>query len=143
MTQPFQVTFDANDTARLAEFWAFALDYELQPPPPGFDTWEDFARDRNIPEDRWDALAAIVDPVGEGPRVLFQKVPEQKTAKNRVHLDVNASAGIADPDERHRAVERKVRELEAEGATLLERFDEPTGYWVVMTDPEGNEFCVQ
>ena len=143
MTHPFQVTFDANDTGRLADFWAFALGYEPQPPPPGFDTWEDFARDRGIPEERWDALAAIVDPKGVGPRVLFQKVPERKSGKNRVHLDVNAGAGISDPDERHLAVERRVRELLEAGASFGERFDEPTGYWVVMTDPEGNEFCVQ
>lgn len=143
MTHPFQVTFDANDTAALAEFWAFALGYELEPPPPGFDTWEDFARAKEIPEDQWDALAAIVDPDGTGPRVLFQKVPEEKSAKNRVHLDVNAGAGISDPEERHRAVEDRVVELTEAGASFVVRFDGPTGYWVVMTDPEGNEFCVQ
>lgn len=143
MTKPLQVTFDANDTNRLAEFWALALGYRLQPPPPGYDTWEDFARDQGIPEDQWDALAAIVDPRDEGPRVLFQKVPEHKTAKNRVHLDVNAGAGIDDHDARHRAVEAHVRTLIEAGATFQERFDGPTGYWVVMLDPEGNEFCVQ
>jgi hypothetical protein len=75
--------------------------------------------------------------------VLFQKVPERKSVKNRVHLDVNAGAGIRDPEERHRAVEHRVLELLDAGASFVDRFDDPTGYWVVMTDPEGNEFCVQ
>lgn len=122
---------DAADPAKLAAFWAEALGYVVQPPPPGFDTWEAFAAANNIPQDRWNDYSAIIDPDGAGPRFFFQRVPEGKTAKNRVHLDVNA--GLA-------AVDRLV----ALGATKLQEFDRgPMGHWVTMLDPEGNEFCVQ
>ncbi len=142
----FQVTFDAADPAALSRFWALALDYIEQPPPPGHETWEDFARTVGIPEDEWDDLAAIIDPKEAGPRILFQKVPEGKTAKNRVHLDVNAGGGHATPPEQRRvAVDAKVAALEAAGGARGETFDlaDRGDYWVVMQDPEGNEFCVQ
>ncbi|MEV6242179.1 VOC family protein [Lentzea sp. NPDC051838] len=126
-----QVTMDAADPAKLAGFWAEALGYVVQPPPPGFDSWEAFAEANNIPADRWNDYSAIIDPEGKGPRFFFQRVPEGKTAKNRVHLDVNAGL---------EAVDRLV----ALGATKVEEFDRgPMGRWVVMLDPEGNEFCVQ
>jgi len=142
----FQVTFDAGDPPALARFWAEALGYIEQPPPPGHDTWEDFATAIGIPEEDWGNIAAIVDPSGAGPRLLFQMVPESKTAKNRVHLDVNAGGGHATPsDERKTNITAKVAELEAAGATKGATFDMPDrgDYWVVMQDPEGNEFCVQ
>jgi hypothetical protein len=137
-----QVTFDAHDPPRLAEFWALALDYVLQPPPEGFASWEDFARSIGIPEEQWDKLAAVVDPDGVGPRLLFQKVPEGKTAKNRVHLDVNAGAGAED-DQRRAVARAHVQKLVAAGGTVLREVDEATGWCLVMRDPEGNEFCVQ
>jgi hypothetical protein len=143
MSHRFQVTFDAAEPARLAEFWALALGYEREQPPPGFDTWEAFGRSVGIPVERLGDYDAIDDPSGSGPRVFFQRVPEGKTAKNRVHLDVNAGAGIDDEAERHRAVEIHAARLVEAGATLVGRFDEPTGWWIVMQDPEGNEFCVQ
>jgi hypothetical protein len=146
MFMGFQVTFDAHDPAALSRFWALALDYVEQPPPPGHDTWEDFARSVGIPEDEWGDLAAIVDPNGAGPRVLFQKVPEGKTAKNRVHLDVNVGGPHGTPPEERKAnVAAKVAALETAGATKGDTFDMPDrgDYWVVMRDPEGNEFCVQ
>lgn len=111
------MTFDASDPAGLARFWAKALGYIEQPPPPGHETWEEFARAVGIPEEDWDNLAAIVDPDGDGPRLLFQKVPEGKTAKNRVHLDVNVARRETPEDERHALVERKVAELVAAGAS--------------------------
>lgn len=67
---------------------------------------------------------------GQGPRVFFQRVPEAKTAKNRVHLDVDAGL---------EAVDRLV----ALGATKVQEFKDAKGHWVVLLDPEGNEFCVQ
>jgi hypothetical protein len=143
MERPIQIVFDANDPARLADFWAGALHYVIQPPPPGYDTWEAFAVDQEIPEDQWDAMTALIDPDGVGPRILFQKVPEGKSAKNRVHLDVHVPGGPQmEPEEHHRRVEELAAELAATGATELDRFDEPTGWWIVMQDPEGNEFCV-
>ena len=142
----FQVTFDAHDPAKLAEFWAAALEYQVQPPPEGFDSWEDFAVKIGIPRDQWDRLSAVVDPEGNGPRVLFQKVPEDKVVKNRVHLDVNVSQrGLAPEDgaERRRRISEHVQYLQALGAVVQREVDEPAGYCIVLKDPEGNEFCVQ
>ncbi|WP_329789863.1 VOC family protein [Lentzea sp. DG1S-22] len=125
-----QVTMDAADPGKLAAFWAEALGYVVQPPPPGFDSWEDFALKNDIPFETINDYSAIVDPEGAGPRFFFQRVPEGKTAKNRLHLDVNAGL---------EAVDRLV----ALGATKVQEFEDNKGHWVVMLDPEGNEFCVQ
>lgn len=138
-----QVTFDAGDPGKLAEFWALALGYQLQPPPPGYDSWEQFGESMGIPEDQWDSMSAVVDPAGEGPRVFFQRVPEGKTAKNRVHLDVNASAPHGHTDAGWQQVQEHVRTLREAGATWMSEVNEPHGRCVVMRDPEGNEFCVQ
>ena len=136
------MTVDASDPAALAEFWAFALGYKLQPPPEGFDTWEAFADALDLSEEDRARYAAVVDPNGVGPRVLFQRVPEAKTVKNRWHLDID----IVDPslplEERDSSREAGIGALVDRGATEVERFDLPQGKWVVMTDPEGNEFCV-
>ncbi|SES24293.1 VOC family protein [Lentzea albida] len=125
-----QVTMDAADPGKLAAFWAETLGYVVQPPPPGFDSWEDFAVRNNIPFESINDFSAIIDPEGGGPRFFFQRVPEGKTAKNRLHLDVNAGL---------EAVERLV----SLGATKVQEFKDSKGHWVVMLDPEGNEFCVQ
>ncbi|MFQ5554164.1 MAG: VOC family protein [Acidimicrobiia bacterium] len=142
MATGFQVTFDASDPQRLAEFWAEALQYVVQPPPPDYDTWEEFAVAMGIPEDEWGRLAAIVDPAEEGPRVLFQRVPETKTSKNRVHLDVNVGAGH-EPEKRRTIVAAESERLGALGAVTIRTHDEGHEYWIVMRDPEGNEFCLQ
>jgi len=139
-----QVVFDCADPDRLARFWAVALGYIQEPPPEGFATWEDFLRTNDVPEDAWNNASAVVDPDGVGPRIYFQKVPEGKVVKNRVHLDVNAGGGRGTPhEERRRNVGGKVTELTAAGATVAREVDERGEYWVVMQDPEGNEFCVQ
>ena len=140
MARAFQVTFDAEDPARLADFWMLALGYEIQPPPPEFTSWDAWAIHMDIPEEDWNNARALVDPDGKGPRLFIQKVPEGKTAKNRVHLDVTV-----DPDEgqsRMDAVEALVAALVAEGATYVRHFEEHGAEWVVCSDPEGNEFCV-
>ena len=143
MSNPVQITFDANDIDRLAEFWADALGYVLQPPPDGFESWEAFLDERGVPEDERGRLAAIVDPAGAGPRILFQLVPESKTAKNHVHLDVNTSDQSTDRESRKMRVYAKVAGLESNGAVKGEEFVVHDAHWVVMQDPEGNEFCVQ
>ena len=135
-----QITVDAHDPAAQSAFWALALGYVVQPPPPGFESWEAFAAAVGIPEREWDRLSAVVDPDGAGPRVLFQKVPEGKTVKNRVHLDVNVGTGT--PDRRVAAAAHRSR-LEEAGARFLREVDEPSGWCLVMADPEGNEFCLQ
>ncbi|NHZ71072.1 MAG: VOC family protein [Proteobacteria bacterium] len=142
MALSFQVTFDAADPAALSVFWADVLHYIVQPPPPGFETWEDLAREVGLPEEQWDDIAAIVDPDEKGPRLLFLRVPEPKTAKNRVHLDVNATTPGSSPEERRRAVDAEVERIVALRASKIADFDEPAGVWTVMKDPEGNEFCV-
>ena len=139
---PFTVTFDANDPARLADFWNEALGYMIQPPPPEFESWDDWAIAMGIPEENWNDARAIVDPGGEGPRVFFQKVPEGKTAKNRVHLDIHVAVGKPQQDG-WPILEQRAAELEALGATRGDRYEEHGAYWIVMQDPEGNEFCIE
>jgi Glyoxalase-like domain len=145
MATAIQLVFDTADPGREARFWAEALGYTIQPPPDGFDSWESFLRARGMPEERWNDASAIVDPDGKGPRVYFQRVPEGKVAKNRMHMDLNVSGGRDVPLEEKKArVDAEVARLKALGATdergAMERDEE---YWVRMNDPEGNEFCVQ
>lgn len=136
------VTVDAADPEALARFWAFALAYQLQPPPEGFETWGDFADALDLSEEDRERYAAVVDPNGVGPRVLFQKVPEAKSIKNRWHLDIDMVDYTLPRDKHDTNREAGIAALVERGATEVERFDLPQGKWVVMTDPEGNEFCV-
>ena len=134
MYTKIQVTFDAAEPEKLAEFWGLALGYVVEPPPEGFASWEDFAGSAGIPEADWGEVASRIDPAGEGPRLYFQRVPEGKTAKNRLHFDLWPTATARDAE-----VERAVRL----GATMLADRRQPGGPgWVVLADPEGNEFCV-
>ena len=138
----FQVTFDALDPARLADFWCEALGYIIQPPPPEFESWDDWAIAMGIPEENWNDARALVDPEGSGPRIFIQKVPEEKSAKNRMHLDITV-ADRKPPEEGWPLLEARAAELEAIGATRGEKFEQMGSYWIVMADPEGNEFCIQ
>jgi Glyoxalase-like domain len=138
-----QVTFDCADPSVMTAFWGPALDYVPDPPPEGYDSWDAFATEVGIPRERWNDSGAVVDPTGEGPRLFFQRVPEPKLTKNRVHLDVAATRGRDQPiAERRAAVAGKVRQLVALGATEVETIEEDGGVFTVMRDPEGNEFCV-
>ena len=143
MARPVQVTFDCADPGALAGFWADALDYEIQPPPDGFDSWDDALRAAGVPEEQWNTRSAAVDPDGRGPRLFFQQVPEGKTAKNRVHLDIHVGVGLHGED-RRRAIESEAARLTGLGAQVLWRLEpEALGeFCIVMADPEGNEFCV-
>jgi hypothetical protein len=144
MATRFQVTFDCADPDRQAHFWAEALGYRIPEPPDGFSTWIEWAAKAGVPEERWGDFSAVEDPAGEGPRIYFQRVPEGKVAKNRVHLDVNVSPRGASIDERKTAVSAAVARLKALGATDERGTKEEMGeYWVRMNDPEGNEFCIQ
>jgi hypothetical protein len=143
MATGVQVVFDCADPSRLARFWAEALGYKLDDPPEGYDRWEDWLRDQGIPEEHWNDASAVVDPDGAGPRIYLQRVPEPKTVKNRVHLDLNVSGGAPVPiEERRRRVEAEAGRLAGIGATRLRAVEERGVYWVVMRDPEANEFCV-
>jgi Glyoxalase-like domain len=150
MSTPFQVVFDCADPDRLAHFWAEALHYKLQDPPEGYASWEDFLKATNLPEERWNDASAVVDPEGIKPRIYFQRVPEGKVVKNRVHLDLNVGGGHdAPPEERRSSILAEVDRLKALGATTMKPGDEPGAtnefgeFWVVMRDPGGNEFCLQ
>jgi hypothetical protein len=144
MSREFQVTFDAADPAGLAAFWAEALGYQVQEPPPGFDSWDAALEAWGVPPDHRNDASALIDPEGNGPRVFIQKVPEGKTAKNRVHLDVRAAPGLEGED-RMAALEAECERLVTLGASRLRR-NEPAPPLelgtIVMTDPEGNEFCL-
>ena len=144
MSTSVQVTFDCHDPDTLAHFWADLLGYELDPPPPGFDSWEAWLRDQDIPESDWNSASAVSDPDGNGPRIFFQRVPEAKDRKNRVHLDVNAGGPRDTPDEERRpAVDAAVERAIGLGATKVRLVDERGERHYVMQDPEGNEFCLQ
>ena len=144
MAASIQLVFDCADPDRMAAFWSQALGYVLQPPPAGFDTWDVFLDSIGVPEAQRHDASAIVDPDGIRPRIYFQRVPEPKVAKNRLHIDVNASGGSHDPAEKRALVDAAVARLKALGNTdergSMERYGES---WVRMNDPEGNEFCVQ
>lgn len=144
MATSVQVVMDCADPARLAAFWASALHYKTQDPPAGFASWPEFLAAQGVPEDQWNSANAIVDPDGAGPRVYFQRVPEPKIVKNRVHLDLNVGGGKdIEAQEGRRRVDAEVERLVGIGATKLRPYEERGEYWVVMQDPEGNEFCVQ
>ena len=144
MTESWTVTFDCADPVRLAAFWRAALGYVDAPVPQGWDTWEDWLRHFDVPEDEWDDGTSLVDPHGVLPRMSFLKVPEPKTAKNRLHVDIQAGGGRHLPhDVRWPRIAAVVDRLVAAGGTILAQHDhDGRPDHVVMADPEGNEFCV-
>ena len=99
-----------------AEFWSVALGYSVD------KTWAEGD----------DEGALIVDPVAVRPSIAFVKVPEPKIAKNRIHFDITPRQTQAEEVER----------LESMGARVVEGYAPQGATWIVMTDPEGNEFCV-
>jgi hypothetical protein len=142
----FQLTIDCHDPALLARFWAQALGYLPVPPAEPETTWWTHYRRRLGDEAAFDDR--LFDPDGLRPPLWFQEVPEEKAGKNRLHLDLYAT-GRDDTlpfDRRVELVDATVDELVALGARVHERFrDDSPGdayYFVVMNDPEGNEFCV-
>ncbi len=134
-----QVTFDCADPRAQARFWSQVMGYVEEPPPPGFDTWEDALQRWGVPQEAWGSRAAAVHPEGGGPRLFFQQVPEGKVAKNRVHLDVRVGGT---GDDRRARIDREAERLVGLGASVLRVVEEWGGYTVVMQDPEGNEFCL-
>ncbi|SCL39493.1 Glyoxalase-like domain-containing protein [Micromonospora pallida] len=144
MARDIQITFDCGDPAGLAAFWAEALGYRVQAPPAGFESWERALAAMGVPPERRNDASALVDPEGAGPRLFFQRVPEGKQAKNRVHLDVRAAPGL-EGDARMAALEAAAERLVSHGATRIQRHEPapPLGAGhIVLADPEGNEFCL-
>ena len=146
MAVSYQLVIDCTSPDVLAHFWAEALHYVIEPPPAGFDSWDDFYRSIGVPEDELGVGAdSIADPHGEGPRIWFQIVPEKKSIKNRLHIDVNASGGRGSSlDTRREQVEAEAARLESLGATRRHAIAEEglDHYAVAMADPEGNEFDI-
>ncbi|GAA4983157.1 VOC family protein [Kitasatospora paranensis] len=137
-----QITFDCGEPARVARFWSEALGYDAPPLPEGFATWDDFDRALSTGH-QGPASAACADPSGAGPRLYFQRVPEGKVVKNRVHLDVRVGTGLVG-EERLAALEAECTRLLALGAVrgLLLRADGVNESCLLMQDVEGNEFCL-
>jgi len=148
-TLHWKLVIDAADPHAQADFWAAALGYEVEDNSAlvekllglgavpaeltveshGHRAFRDLIAVRH-PDDPYEEESGT----GLGRRLLFQHVPESKTVKNRLHLDLHAGAERRSDE---------VARLEGLGATVLRQVKEPGGEWVVMTDPEGNEFCVQ
>ncbi|WP_335934784.1 VOC family protein [Streptomyces sp. PTD5-9] len=148
MALSWKLVIDSTNAPVLADFWAAALEYEVEDPGPlierllaaghigeeavaehhGRKTFRGYAAIRH-PEDPFDETSGV----GRGRRLLFQDVPEGKTGKNRLHLDVHGEPG---------GLDELVARLEALGASRVHEIDQgPAGHWWVMRDPEGNEFC--
>ncbi|WAL66847.1 VOC family protein [Amycolatopsis cynarae] len=139
MAYDFQVTVDCADPHPLADWWAEALGWSVEPSDEAFirrmvETGQ--ARDEDTTTYRdvlvWKDGAAIRHP-DSGRRILFQRVPEAKSGKNRVHLDVFVGK---------EKLESELDRLTAAGATLLHRGQQGPFTWVTVADPEGNELCL-
>jgi hypothetical protein len=144
MAVRYQLVINCADPDLLARFWAAALGYELEPPPAGFGSWDDWRRDMGLSETVGVGADSIVDPEGRAPRIWFQVVPDGKTVTNRLHLDIHASGGLTVPiATRRERVDAEARRLAGLGATILEASDESLDFYAVaMKDPEGNEFDI-
>jgi hypothetical protein len=135
----FQVTFDCAEPERVARFWCKVLGYVVPPPPEGFATWGDF--DRSQPPEDQGSWFACTDPSGVGPRLFFQRVPEGKAAKNRLHLDVRVGTGLVG-EERLAALEAECARLVPLGAVRVRLLYDGNDSCIVMQDIEGIEFCL-
>jgi hypothetical protein len=139
ITEQFQVTFDCEDPHAVCAFWAEALGYDVDRDEEQIKHLlaEGVATDDDVMtldgQLVWADGAACADPEGTRPRMYFQRVPEPRSAKNRVHLDLRVP-------EAQRAAE--VERLLALGARRLGEGQQGPHTWVVMADLEGNEFCV-
>jgi Glyoxalase-like domain len=143
MAKAFQVTMDCADPRSIGGFWSRVLDYHEDPPPEPFASWREALTAWGVPEEMHNSKYAIVDPDGSSPRLFFQQVPEVKIVKNRLHLDVRVT-GLPGND-----LERKKPILDAEaerligfGATVVRTVHDELDYFMVLQDPEGNEFCI-
>lgn len=135
------VVFDCAEPDRVATFWAAALGYEKGEYPPEM---RQALLDGGLSEEALGDRSIAEDPTKQGPRLFFQRVPEAKTVKNRVHIDINATPGRRPTGPE---LEAEVRRLTDLGASVIREHDQLWGpfpeHHFVMADPEGNEFCVQ
>ncbi|MDH6135936.1 catechol 2,3-dioxygenase-like lactoylglutathione lyase family enzyme [Kitasatospora sp. MAA4] len=136
-----QITFDCAEPERVARFWREVLGYEVPPVPEGFATWADY--DRSLPPEHEGPAYAWINPVDGAPRLFFQRVPEGKVVKNRLHLDVRVGTGLVG-EERLAVLEAECARLIALGAARVQLLlaDDENESCLVMQDVEGNEFCL-
>ena len=136
-----QFTFDCAEPERVARFWCEVLGYVVPAPPEGFASWDDF--DRTLPADQQGSAFACSDPSGVSPRLYFQRVPESKVVKNRLHIDVRVGTGLVGA-ERLAALESECARLIGLGAARIRLLpaDDENESCLVMQDIEGNEFCL-
>ncbi|SFS96650.1 hypothetical protein SAMN05660874_04610 [Saccharopolyspora flava] len=132
------LTLDCRNAVVLGEFWKTALGYVDEPPPAPFATRDEWLMSLGEPVGSDEDGVWLRSPDGTGPRLSILKVPEPKTVKNRLHIDIRVP-GHGTHTERWSRVQAEAQRLQTAGATILETFDE---HHVVMADPEGNEFCV-
>ena len=134
------MTMDAADPDRLAEFWKAAVGYVDEPPPAPFTDRREWLRSfgEEIGDDEPIGAAWLVDPNGIAPRLSILPVPEPKTAKNRLHFDLRVAADTP-PGQRGTVLQAEVDRLIAVGASVLWSMDD---HHVTLVDPEGNEFCI-
>ena len=135
-----QIVFAARDPHKVARFWQQALGYAAEPPPAGFETWDAFLEAMHLPPNTGDDIDSAVDPSGVGPRILVERDDHPRAA---LHLDINASARGMSLEEKRAHVDAAVERLVGLGATRGRVVDNEGEYWIEMTDPEGNWFCVQ
>lgn len=139
MASEIQVTFDCSDPHAMACFWAEALGYDKEDHSSLVEQLLSAGAldpDRTVEVDggrQFAEVSACRDPSGKGPRIFFQKVPEERTTKNRVHLDLHVG---------HDGYEMEVERLERAGAKRLWYSDDRGAKCWTMADIEGNEFCV-
>ncbi|MFE0171295.1 VOC family protein [Streptomyces sp. NPDC059002] len=139
MATRIDLTLDCADAQLLAAFWKTALGYVDEPPPAPFTTREEWLASFDLPDDDpADGGAWLCDPDGVGPRLSLLEVPEPKTTKNRLHIDVRVP-GHGSTAERWARIRAEAARLVGAGGSVLAEFD---GHHVTMADPEGNEFCV-
>lgn len=148
MEAALQLTIDCREPERLVDFWQPLTGYEVPPPPAPYRTWRDFyisigETPETITGDGRDRLRPANGEAGIP--IWFQEVPESKTIKNRLHLDLRVSAGVkVSRSERRAAIEGVVADVVARGGHLLRWWDDEESDRVnaLMSDPEGNEFCL-
>ena len=143
----YQITIDCSDPDAMARFWADALGYALEEPPPPHASWKDYWVSVGVPEDEAEGYGydSIIDPAGVRPRVWFQIVPEPKQGKNRLHFDLLIGGGRGVPlDERRQRVRAEADRVIGLGASELRVMDnaDSNHFAIAMADPEGNEFDI-
>lgn len=138
MLRALDLTLDCRDAELVANFWKLAIGYVDEPPPAPFANRREWIASFGEQVGPRIGGAWLVDPAGIAPRLSLLEVPEPKTAKNRLHMDLRVSTA-GSPAERWETVSAEVQRLVALGAVATAEFPP---YHVVMADPEGNEFCV-